>query len=383
MADLFSKGSDTGLVGNIGKSIVASIFGFIMFICAFPLELWNESRAINQEIALHEGEKKVMSVDAATLNPSNNGKLIYVNGEATTKSEVQDTEFGIKVNALKLKRNVSMFQWEESRESTEEKKVGGGTHTETTYSYSKEWKDRLIDSRSFEEPSGHANPQSFKFESLEDMAHDVTLGAFKLTDDIVNKLPSKDYAIPADAKVYSIPAAKREKIVVEDAHFYAGNPNEPQVGDERISYKYTPKMTCSIVAQQQDQMLAPYTTSNGNKIELVQAGTLSPAEMFKKAEDENTTLTWVLRCVGVFLMFFGLRLMGAPLTAITSILPFMGDMVGFGLGIFSFGLALTLSFVTIAIGWIAFRPMVSLSLLGASVVVLFLIFRLGPKKDRG
>ena len=37
------------------KSLAPAIFGFVLLISAFPLELWNEARAVAEERALQEG----------------------------------------------------------------------------------------------------------------------------------------------------------------------------------------------------------------------------------------------------------------------------------------------------------------------------------------
>ena len=63
---------------------------------------------------------------------------------ATTSEILVDPSFGVAQQAIHLERRVSMYQWRESRESKTEKKLGGGTETITTYSYSKGWSDRPI-----------------------------------------------------------------------------------------------------------------------------------------------------------------------------------------------------------------------------------------------
>jgi hypothetical protein len=92
-------------------------------------------------------------------------------------------------------------------------------------------------------------------------------------------------------------------------------------------------------------------------------GIQTPEMMFKAAEDGNAMMTLILRAVGFLMMFFGLRTMSRPLSVLADVLPILGTGVGFVTGFVSFFIALGLSFVTIAVAWIFYRPLVGLALL--------------------
>ena len=48
---------------------------------------------------------------------------------------LHDENYGVRVNAVKLKRHVEMYQWEEERRSREFKEPDGSITTETEFSY--------------------------------------------------------------------------------------------------------------------------------------------------------------------------------------------------------------------------------------------------------
>ena len=48
---------------------------------------------------------------------------------------LQDESYGVRVNAVKLKRHIEMYQWEEERRKREFKEPDGSITTETEYSY--------------------------------------------------------------------------------------------------------------------------------------------------------------------------------------------------------------------------------------------------------
>ncbi len=127
------------------------VFGFLVFIVAFPLLFWNEGRAVKRHRALEEGSGLVLSVQAASVDAKNEGKLIHVSGRATTKETLKDPIFGVSAQGLKLSRNVSMYQWQQHTTKKTTKNTGGSSTTETTYSYNKEWSDSHINSKNFKQ----------------------------------------------------------------------------------------------------------------------------------------------------------------------------------------------------------------------------------------
>ena len=135
MADQFSDVSSESWLGRIGSSITGILVGFVFIIIALALLAWNEERAVTTAKSLKEGAAAVVSVEAGTVDPSNAQKLIHVSGEATTAEVLSDPTFAISANALRLSRDVAMYQWKEEEKSETKNKLGGGTETVKTYTY--------------------------------------------------------------------------------------------------------------------------------------------------------------------------------------------------------------------------------------------------------
>jgi hypothetical protein len=85
--------------------------------------------------------------------------------------------------------------------------------------------------------------------------------------------------------------------------------------------------------------------------------------MFQAAQAANTTLTWILRAGGFLVMFLGLTLMFKPIAVFGDVIPIVGTLLGAGLAVFAGAVAAALSLITIAISWLAFRPLVGIALL--------------------
>ena len=181
---------------RLGSSTKGVLVGFLFVLASVALLFWNEGRTVNRAKALSEGASAVITVDAAKVDPQNDGKLVCVSGEVATADVLEDLKFGVSVNAIQLIRNVESFQWRENEQSTTKRGSGGSQETTTTYTYEKVWSPDLIDSSTFKE-AGHENPTTRPVESAEFVASNVSLGAFRLSADLISRLgPAKAFVPP-------------------------------------------------------------------------------------------------------------------------------------------------------------------------------------------
>jgi|CXWL01.1.fsa_nt_gi hypothetical protein len=365
---------------RLGQSIKSVLFGLLFFVVSFPLLFWNEGRAVTTARSLAEGAGAVVSVAADRVDPGNEGKLVHVSGAVTTDGPVSDPELGVETTALKLIRQVEMYQWKEHESSETRKKLGGGTETVTTYSYDKAWSSDVIDSSSFQETSGHENPSSMPFESHTEVADPVHLGAFQLSSEQLAELDETQplkVDQPATVELQDDPRGQLRPV---DGGYYLGqDPKSPQIGDVRIGFEVVNPATVSTVGVQTGDTFAAYQAAAGDTVLLVDEGTHTAAEMFKAAQDANKVLTWVLRAVGWFIMFLGLLMIFKPISVVGDVVPIIGSMLGAGLGAFAFLTSAVLSLVTIAVAWLAYRPLLGISLLALAGGALFLLLRRGAK----
>jgi len=376
MADSFSVTSNQSWFSRLFGSIKSVLFGFILFLVAFPVLFLNEGRAVRTARSLTEGAGSVVSVPADAVNSANEGKLVHVSGAVATGDPVVDTELGVQAQAVKLIRTVEMYQWKEDEKSEEKKKLGGGTETTKTYTYEKTWADAPIDSAQFQKPEGHDNPGQFPYESTTVVADPVTVGAFTLSEEQLGQLNNAQ-----DLKLDANAAEQLPDLQVADGRFYKGaNPGTPAIGDVRISYQIVNPAQVSLVAVQTGETFSAYQAKAGDSVLLVEEGTHNAAEMFKAAQDANAVMTWILRAVGFFVMFLGLFMVFRPIAVFGDVVPLFGSMLGAGIGVFAFVLAAVLSFITIAVAWIFVRPLLGVTLLVLAIGGLVWLIRRGRAK---
>lgn len=381
MANLITEVSSQSVFGRIGRSFVGMLVGLALLIGSVVLLFWNEGRAVATAKSLREGAATVIDVPSDSINPANDSKLVHVTGETAAADPLEDPLFNISEAAIRLRRNIQVFEWKEKKESKKRDKIGGGTETTTTYSYEKAWSPDLTKSSGFKSPDDHRNPARLEIPKKEFVAKDATLGQFKLTAEIIANIRGDEALGVTDEQLANVSSNFQSKLKVEGGEFYLGaDPANPEIGDEKISFTVLRPGTLSIVAAQTKQSFAPYTTQNGREIELVEAGNVPAPQMFAHAQAANRTLTWILRAVGFAAMFFGGLLLLGPISALAHILPFLGSLVEIGFAIVAFFISAILSMLVIATAWIVYRPILGIALIVVAIGCFVLLKRLHTKR---
>src|ERR1051326_4874137 len=288
MANVLTEVTNQSVFGRIGNSFLGMVFGFALLIGSVVLLFWNEGRAVATAKSLKEGSAAVIDVPSDSASPANDSKLVHVTGETAVAGSLEDPLFNISENVVRLRRNIEVYEWKEKKESKSRDKIGGGKETVTTYSYEKVWAPELIKSSSFKSSEDHQNPTKLEIPKKEFVAKDTTLGAFKLTPAIVEKIPGDEALEATEAQLSKVSDHLKEKLKVDGDHFYLGEyPDNPAIGDEKVSFTVLRPGTISIVARQTKQSFEPYLTTNGREIELVESGSVSAPLMFAHAQAAN------------------------------------------------------------------------------------------------
>ncbi len=376
--DSFTTTTNTSWFSRIGSAIGGIIFGVILFLGSFVLLTWNEGRAIQREKTLTAGASQVISISADELLAANNCKLVHFSGDAAADSPVEDPIFGITADALKLRRDVEMYQWQQSEKSETNQKLGGGEETVTTYSYSKGWSSMVIDSSQFHVSEGHSNPGSMLADSEMFEAEGIHVGEFDLPPSLIalidNFTPRP--ATAEEAKNVTERHGMPFQLSTGGALYLGENSASPAIGDLKITFQQAEPGPVSVIGGQVGTTLEPFSIGNMGTIELLKTGTFSAATMFQQEQEGNAMLTWILRLVGFLMMLFGLLMVTNVVSVVASVIPFLGTIVGAGFGLMAFAVALPLTLITIAIAWVAYRPLIGIPLF---VVAGALVYFAGSK----
>ncbi|XP_010860826.1 PREDICTED: transmembrane protein 43 [Bison bison bison] len=407
--------SQPGFLERLSETSGGMFVGLMTFLVSFYLIFTNEGRALKTATSLAEGLSLVVSPSSIhTVAPENEGRLVHVIGALRTSKLLSDPNYGVHLPAVKLRRHVEMYQWvetEESREYTED----GQVKTERKYSYNTEWRSEIVNSRNFDREIGHKNPSAMAVESFTATAPFVQIGRFFLS-------AGKSRAIRSpigfhDSRLHSAGRRWRGRREGLSAHWgclgaggggvtpswAGGRPGPqlglpppslaslpPQVGDLRVSFSYAglssddpdlgPAHVVTVIARQRGDQLVPYSTKSGDTLLLLHHGDFSAEEVFRREQKSNSLKTWGLRAAGWAAMFMGLNLMTRILYTLVDWFPVFRDLVNIGLKAFAFCVATSLTLLTVAAGWLFYRPLWALGIAGLALVPIIIARTRVPAK---
>ena len=371
-------------------------------------------------------EKKDASLD---------GELVCGTAMATTEDSLSDAQFGIgQKGIIALKRKVEYYQWVEHSESKSEDKLGGKEVTTTTYTYSQQWVSSPVQSSQFKDPAyQNKNTVLTTVDDQDQWAENVSFGAYKLTESLIHSISSSeafDLAISEDLltqfdkstqaayeRFYGVqtktqqpqqPAQPQQNVVLSDSAkavadslqavndsinkamenaqnkkdfdyvHQAGNvlyfgrvPGSPRVGDVRVTFEKIVPAKVTVMAVVDGDSFKAFKAKNGKRFQTLVMGKKTGDEIIEDAQDANSTLTWILRIVGIMLVISALKMIFGFLTMILKVVPFLASIMGFGVGIVCTVIGVVWSLIVIAIAWIFYRPVLGIFLL---ILAAFLIW---------
>ncbi|XP_040851204.1 transmembrane protein 43 isoform X1 [Ochotona curzoniae] len=368
-----------GFLERLSETSGGMFVGLTTFLLSFYLIFTNEGRALKTATTLAEGLSLVVTPESIhTVAPENEGRLVHIIGALRTSKLLSDPNYGVHLPAVKLRRHVEMYQWvesEESREYTED----GQVKKETRYSYNTEWRSEIVNSKNFDREIGHKNPSAMAVESFTATAPFVQIGRFFLSAGLIDKVDNFKPLSLAKLEDPHVDIIRRG-----DYFYHSENPKYPEVGDLRVYFSYAglssddadlgPAHVVTVIARQRGDQLVPYSTKSGDTLLLLHHGDFSAEEVFRREQKSNSLKTWGLRAAGWMAMFMGLNLMTRILYTLVDWFPVFRDLVNIGLKAFAFCLATSLTLLTVAAGWLFYRPLWAL-FLGSLALVPIIIAR--------
>lgn len=369
------------------------------------------------------------------INKDLNGELVCGTAMATTADSLGDAQFGVgEKGIIALKRKVEYYQWVEHAESKSEDKLGGKEVTTTTYTYSQQWVSSPVQSSQFKDPAyQNKNTVLTTVEDADQWAENVSFGAYKLPEGLIHSISSSEafdlainenllaqfdkstqtayerfYGVQTKAQQPQQPAQPQQNVVLSDSAkavadslqavndsinkamenaqnkkdleyvHQAGNvlyfgrvPGSPQVGDVRVTFEKIVPAKVTVMAVVDGDSFKAFKAKNGKRFQTLVMGKKTGDEIIEDAEDANSTMTWILRIVGIMLVISALKMIFGFLTMILKVVPFLASIMGFGVGIVCTVIGVVWSLIVIAIAWIFYRPVLGIILL---VIAGFLVW---------
>ena len=412
MADSVSVTSHHSYGSRVGNSFKNILWWLFLLVISIILLVRNENNYVKEKNALNEWASIVQEASSTQIDSSLEGKLVHLYGDTASNAEaLKDNVFWIITDDLKLKRTVEMYQWHEDEHTECHDNYGWSEDCTTTYTYDKKWDDEAIDSNHFQKPSEHSNPSNWTYESTQQSKSPITLWAYTLSTVFIDKL---DNYVPINLDEQNVKNPKSqnesESITIEstgdtiennndnylywniqvdnDNFFHIQNnyiyiskdPNSPAIWDLRISFASVKSGIVSIIWKQVWNELSSYTTSNWRSITLLEQNQVTAEDMFQHAQQANKMWTWIIRFMGLLLMFCAFSMMMQFIETLAKVLPFLANIVWVWTRLIAFCLTLVVWFIVIWLAWIAVRPIVWISCLVIAVAWIFLLAK--SKKNK-
>lgn len=163
----------------------------------------------------------VFEVESDHVNSRYEGKRIITIGDLVIDDRVSDDLFAVEVSAIKLRRNVAMYQWEETIQPMWESEAMLALYEEAWLSY-------LVDSDTFRDTTRYENPKAFPYQSNVWSVGQLSVGAFSIDMSVLDSIN--------DFVPYPFILDAPEGFVLYKWGLYSWDPAFPKIGDVRISF---------------------------------------------------------------------------------------------------------------------------------------------------
>lgn len=406
----FTETRTTGYGSRLGNSCMGIPMGIILFVVATMLLWWNEGRAVRRAQDIKLVAKTAQSIgDISNANASLDGQLIHTTGTAATEDILSDDLFGIKTNALAIVRSAEYYQWMQHEKHETKNKMGGKKEETIIYTYERGWSPDPINSSQFKDPDYQGvNNVIWEIEDMRVIASNVSFGAYTLPEMFVSDIVSKQSGnvtplmISADNPALKQinenvmkalgenvrPEAAQVKDSLAYVHVFGNqvyigfNPSKPSIGDIRLTFEQlAPSCNISLIAVPSNGTFTTFKAKHDDSEYELRTGTWTLEQMIKQANDDNSTMTWILRIIGVILVIAALKMIFSILVTLLQLVPFLASIMNLGVGLVCAVLGFVWSLIIIAIAWIFYRPILGISLLViAAGLVYWLVIR-GKKQQ--
>jgi hypothetical protein len=440
----YTETTTTGYGTRVGNSFKAIGSGILMFIIGTVLLWWNEGRAVKTEKMLDEAGRAYVEMENPNKKDASlEGELVCGTAMATTEDSLTDAQFGLGAKAIAIMRTVEYYQWVEHEQRKREDKLGGKEVTTTTYTYSKEWVRRPVESAEFKDPAYQKKNMVLNtFEDVEQYAENVSFGAYQLSENLIHRISSReamDLALSEDMltqfdkltqaayeRFYGVKNAVQEPVqkpvqqpVVPDSIKALLSDSAKAVIDSIQAINDSiQRVTDSIMAKAENKKDLEYVhqagnvlyfgrvpgspevgdvrvtfekivpakvtvmavAKNGKRFQTLVMGKKSGDEIIDAEKEANNIILWALRIFGILLVIGGLKGIFGFIETILKVVPFIAGIFGWGVGVVCTVIGIAWSLIVIALAWLFYRPLLGISLLVLSGFLVWVFAFKGKDK---
>ena len=395
----YQEKTTVGYGSRVGSSFRNIGTGFILFVAGTALLWWNEGRVVKTDKMLNEAESVTVELETIDrINPEMDGSLVHATGFANTEDSLIDAQFGIGATAISMARSVEYYQWVEHSQEQRKDKLGGKEEIVTTYTYTKEWTDSAVQSSQFHDPAYQKkNFVLTAAESEEWQAEKVTFGAFVLNESQIKSISGEEpVSLSLDSTTLDGWNKEMRQVlnrqdgsetdslqlvhVNNNQLYYGVSPSSPAVGDVRITWTKVLPAKVTIIAKQKGNTFTSFKAKNGKTFSTLVMGERDAEEIYEGAHETNHMLMWIFRIVGILFVIIGLKCIFGILETLLKVVPFVANIIGWGVGAVCTVVGLVWSLIIIALAWLFYRPLIGIAILAVAALLIWVFAFKGKEK---
>ncbi|MBQ0022860.1 MAG: hypothetical protein KBT29_06430 [Prevotellaceae bacterium] len=238
--------------------------------------------------------------DISKIEQKNNGKLIHINGKATTEEILTDNAFDCKYNALCLMRNVYYYQWDEVQEEEKHIDKNGKEYKKTRTNHYKGWYTSPINSDNFIYKR-YKNIAPIRMNNDTVFAENVQVGAFVLNDNQMTAITKMENAdVELEQQFINDFRNSTTQLLGRDVNVEVGNGvvfigagslDNPSIGDIKVRFTIAKPCDVTITGMQNGNKIESYILKDDSILDIRQ-GTLTVEEYLSDIEKTNSYGTW-------------------------------------------------------------------------------------------
>jgi hypothetical protein len=359
MTEPVRPGSLFSWFSRLSSKVQSLLAGLLLLLGAFPTIAWIENRAVDAARFEEQRTSLAVSVPPDAVDSSHEGQLVHVVGELSTTETLTDPILKVGLVALKMERQVEMFQWVEHTHLETRATPGGGTKSERVATYSRQWSAKPIDSRRFVE-KGYDNPtERFLVDWRAEVAS-AKLGAFIVPRFLLEQFQALTPVELTAADFDRLSPDLKSRLKRHDGRFVSSaDPTQPQVGDLRIRLVAASPSPVTVLARQTGSSFEPYLPNAAGlaPIGRLQVNEVPANELLAGLQPDASKWTWWLRGVGLMLVWLGVVCVSGPVTTACTVTPYVNDIVLATGRLFPTYVAFLVWGITFSGHWFGLRPM--------------------------
>ena len=154
----------------------------------------------------------------------------------------------------------------------------------------------------------------------------------------------------------------------------------PEVGDVQVYWLKTVPAKATIISVVDGDTFKAFKAKNGKTFQTLVMGKKSADEIFESEHQGNKILTWILRILGIMLVVGGLKRVFNFLETLLKVLPFLANILGWGVGVVCTVVGVVWSLIVIALAWLFYRPVLGIALLVVAAGLIWFFASRGKGK---